>query len=99
LLGQESAAVGFHLFQSLYEVAVAHLELFCFVQCRAKLEEGERAMSLLSPNVAGLCMATQLALSESTAKTQPHWNLKSCVYVHVSLFFFTFKNIWSHFYL
>lgn len=37
LLGQERAAVGFHLFQSLHEVAVAYLKLFCFVQCRAKL--------------------------------------------------------------
>lgn len=37
LLGQERVAVGFHLFQSLHEVAVAHLKLLCFVQCRSKL--------------------------------------------------------------
>ena len=46
LLGQERVAVGFHLFQSLHEVAVAHLKLLCFVQCRSKLEGGGKAMSL-----------------------------------------------------
>lgn len=38
LVGQEHAPVGFHLFQTLHQVAVAHLQLLGFVQCRAKLQ-------------------------------------------------------------
>lgn len=70
-------------------MAVAHLELFCSVQCGAKLEGGEEAVSLgtlLPPSTARLCMAKSPALLESTTAAEPPWNPQNGVRARVVLF-------------